>query len=50
MSLGTSINNLTNDHINNCSIIIPAENIFNDFETMVANLYQKISINSKENQ
>lgn len=48
--LGTNINNLTNDHINDCPIIRPNEGILRGFEDAVKAQYEKMAVNAMENQ
>lgn len=47
--IGTNINNLTNDHINDCPIVKPSENILKLFEDTIKSSYEKIASNSVEN-
>lgn len=48
--LGTNINNLTNDHINECLIVKPDVITAQLFEDKVSVCYEKISNNASENQ
>lgn len=48
--LGTNINNLTNDHINDCLIAKPDVITSQLFENKVSACYEKISNNARENQ
>jgi type I restriction enzyme S subunit len=48
--LGTNINNLTNDHINDCPIISADEEILCRFEDAVKAQYEKMAVNAVENQ
>ncbi len=48
--LGTNINNLTGDHINNCKILVPNDVILSKFENVVSDLYENIGNNLKQNQ
>ncbi len=48
--LGTNINNLTNDHINDCPIIWANESIHSRFEEAVKAQYEKMAVNAVENQ
>ncbi len=47
--LGTNINNLTNDHINDCPIVKPSENTLKLFEDAVKSSYEKVACNAVEN-
>lgn len=47
--LGTNINNLTNDHINDCPIIMPSEEVITRFECTIKSTYEKIASNTVEN-
>lgn len=47
--LGTNINNLTNDHINDCPIVRPNEGILRRFEDVVKAQYEKMAVNAIEN-
>lgn len=48
--LGTNINNLNSGMVNGFKLVIPDEDILKLFNEKVESLYQKISINYKENQ
>lgn len=48
--LGTNINNLTNDHINDCPIIKANDGVLRRFEEKVKALYEKMAVNTVENQ
>lgn len=48
--LGTNINNLTNDHINDCPIICPDETTLYLFEATVKECYEKLACNAVETQ
>lgn len=48
--LGTNINNLNSGMVNGFKLVIPDEDILRLFNNKVESIYQKISINYKENQ
>jgi len=48
--LGTNINNLNNEHLNECLISIPNQEILLKFNSFIKPLYQKIGFNIKQNQ
>jgi len=48
--LGTNINNLTNDHITSCKILIPNGSQLSSFEKLVSANYHKIGSNIRQNQ
>ena len=48
--LGTNINNLTGDHLNKCPIALPTNKVLGEFEEATGNIYQRISLNTVENQ
>lgn len=48
--LGTNINNLTNDHINDCPIIRANEDVLRRFEERVIAMYEKMAAHTVENQ
>jgi len=47
--LGTNINNLTNNHINECPILKPDEKTQSIFEATVKSCYEKVACNTLEN-
>ncbi|MFY8097916.1 MAG: restriction endonuclease subunit S [Flavobacterium sp.] len=48
--LGTNINNLNSGMVNGFKLVIPDEDVLKLFNNKVESIYQKISINYKENQ
>lgn len=49
--LGTNINNLTNDHITECSLPVPSDiEILIQFNNQVNSLFNKIGLNIRENK
>lgn len=48
--LGTNINNLTNAHINNCLICLPAKEVLIEFEKNLTTVNKKIALNTVENK
>lgn len=48
--LGTNINNLTGDHINQCPIVLPTKSLIAKFEEKTSGIYKKISVTAVENQ
>ncbi|MCZ2394858.1 MAG: restriction endonuclease subunit S [Chitinophagales bacterium] len=50
ISLGTNINNLTNELVNDSAIIIPKPELIKMFEDKVKSVYERIGINLQQNQ
>jgi len=48
--LGTNINNLTNDHIKDCPLVKPDENVLVLFEKIVSSFHKRIAMNFIESR